>query len=191
MLSTEPRAIGASFIWMSRPTSNSLSAAACALAIRDGLVPPTINLLPQDLICPLHVQERLGGSVNLFNEMEPMDNGLPKVPKTSYLRFWEWRSAGSGNGNAIFMPGATVPRDIFVRYAAYLSDAVDNSPTISTPWYGQPIPMLRVSDILGYYVAAEFAFSRGSEQARAALIARGEKAAAPAPKTAPKPSAFE
>lgn len=128
---------------------------------------PVVNLLPQDCICPLRIEERLGGSINLFNEMTPCDNGIPKGPKTTYLRYWEWRSAGPGNGNAIFMPGATVPRDVYVRYAAFLPDAVANSPIINTPWYQQPIPMLRVSDILAYYIAAEFAYSRGSEQAKA------------------------
>jgi hypothetical protein len=129
--------------------------------------PPTVNLIPQDCICPLHIKERLGGTIQLFSPMVPCDNGLPGGPKTTYLRYWEWRSAGPGNGNAIFMPGATVPRDLWIRYAAFLPDAQDNLPLQLTPWYGQPIPILRVSDILAYYIAAEFAFSRGSDQARA------------------------
>ena len=129
--------------------------------------PPNVNLLPQDLICPLHVKERLGGSIQLFNPVWPCDNGLSGAPKTTYINEWEWRSAGPGNGNAIFMPGATVARDLWIRYASFLPDAVANSPLVSTPWYQQPIPMLRCSDILGDYIAAEFAFSRGSEQAKA------------------------
>jgi hypothetical protein len=128
---------------------------------------PNVNLLPQDLIVPLHVKERLGGTIQLFNEVFPCDNGLPLGPKTTYLRYWEWRSAGPGNGNAIFMPGATVPRDLYIRYASFLPDAVNNSPLSSTPWNQQPIPMLRCSDIVADYVAAEFANSRGSEQAKA------------------------
>jgi hypothetical protein len=127
--------------------------------------PPSINLLPQDLICPLHVWERLGGTIQLFNEVTPCDNGVPRGPKTTYLQYWEWRSAGPGNGNAIFFPGATVARDVMIRYASFLPDAVQSG---NTQWYQQPIPMLRVSDIVGDYVAAEFAFSRGSEQAKAA-----------------------
>ena len=128
---------------------------------------PTVSLLPQDLICPLHLKERLANSQQLFSPMWPCDNGIPLIPKTTYERYWEWRSAGLGNGNAIFMTGATVQRDIWLRYASYLPDAIDNSPLISTPWYLQMIPMLRVSDIVADYVAAEFAFSRGSEQAKA------------------------
>ncbi len=126
--------------------------------------PPSVNLLPQDLIIPLHVGERLGGTIQLFTEVIPCDNGVPKGPKTTLLRYWEWRSAGPGNGNAIFMPGATVARDIYVRYASLLAAAVTVGPT---QWYQQPIPILNVADVLGLYIAAQFAFSRGSEQAKA------------------------
>jgi hypothetical protein len=127
-------------------------------------VPPDVNLLPQDLICPLQVKERQGGTTQGFIEMLPCDNGLPMGPKTAYLRFWEWRSAGPGNGNAIFMPGATVTRDLYVRYASFLPDAVT---TGTVQWYQQNIPMLRCADILAFYIAAEFSYSRGSEQAKA------------------------
>jgi hypothetical protein len=130
--------------------------------------PPYVNLLPQDLIVPLHVEERLGGTTQLFTRMTACDNGVPRSPKTTNLRFWEWRSVGPGNGNGIWMPGATVTRDIFVRYASFLPDFKDNAPLPSTPWYEQPLPMLRVADILGFYIAAAFAFSRGSAEAKAA-----------------------
>jgi hypothetical protein len=131
-------------------------------------VPPNVNLLPQDCIIPLHVKERLGGTQQLFTDVLPCDNGVPMGPKTTLMRYWEWRSAGSGNGNAIFMPGATVTRDLYIRYASFLPDFANNSPLASTPWNLQPIPMLRVADILGFYIAAAFAFSRGSDQAKAA-----------------------
>ena len=129
-------------------------------------VPPNVSLLPADLICPLNLQERLGGSLNLFTPMTPCDDGLPLLPKTTLFRYWEWRSAGPGNGNAIFMPGATVARDIFLRYASFLPDFVNNWPIGATQWYGQPIPILRVADILGFYIAGAFTFSRGSAQAK-------------------------
>lgn len=130
--------------------------------------PPVVNVLPSDLIIPLRVEERLGGSLQLFSPMWPCDNGIPRGPKTTILRWWEWRSAGPGNGNAIFMPGATVTRDVLVRYASFLTDFVNNLPLTDTPWYQQPIPIVRCADILGCYIAAAFAFSRGSDQAKAA-----------------------
>jgi hypothetical protein len=123
---------------------------------------PTVNLLPQNVIIPLHVQERLGGTTQIFSPMAQCDNGLPGAPKTPCMRYWEWRSAGPGNGNAIFMPGATTKRDLWIRSATYLPDAVTVGPTF---WYLQKIPILRCADILGFYVAAKFALSRGSEQA--------------------------
>ena len=126
--------------------------------------PPAVNLLPSDCIIPLKIQERMGGTTQCFTPMSPVDNGLPGGPKTTYLRCWEWRSAGAGNGNAIFMPGATVTRDLWVRYASFLPDAATVGPTA---WYNQPIPIMRCADGLGYYIAAKFAVSRGTDQANA------------------------
>lgn len=139
---------------------------------------PTVNLLPQNLIIPLWVRERPGGTTQTFSDMVPCDNGLPGSPKTAYLRWWEWRSAGPGNGNAIFMQGATVTRDVWVRYASYLGDAVTNQ-YVAGAWYLQPIPILRCADALSFYIAARFANSRGSEQAMAAansFYAQGKQA---------------
>lgn len=135
--------------------------------------PPTVDVLPQSLICPLWVRERLGGSMQMFTNMDACDNGLPGGPKTTINRFWEWRNSGGPQspaplgGNAIFMPGATVSRDLWIRFASFIPDVVANSPLINTPWYQQPIPMFRCADALGFYIAAKFAFSRGSEQATA------------------------
>ena len=134
--------------------------------------PPTVQVLPQSLICPLWVRERLAGSMQLFSNMVACDNGLPGGPKTTFNRYWEWRG-GTGTpqvpsplgGNAIFMPGATVSRDLWIRFASYIPDAVDNFPIVDTPWYQQPISMFRCADALGFYIAAKFAFSRGSDQA--------------------------
>lgn len=129
--------------------------------------PPNVSVLPADLICPLHLFERLAGTIQLLQPMIPCDNGLPHGPKTTYLRYWEWRSSGSSNGPAIFFPGATVQRDILLRYASFLPDFANDSPAPGTPWYEQVIPMLRCADVLGFYIAAAFAYSRGSEQAKA------------------------
>lgn len=130
----------------------------------DGTSYYTTPLLPQDLIIPLHLKERMAGTAQIFTPMDPCDDGLPMGPKTAYLRCWEWRSAGPGNGNAIYMPGATVQKDIWLRYASFLPDAVTSGTVM---WYNQPIPMLQCADILAFYIAAEFAYSRGSEQAKA------------------------
>ena len=119
--------------------------------------PSTVSPLPQNLIQPLHLKERLAGTVQKLGAMDPCDNGLPMGPKTTYLRFWEWR------GSRIYMPGATVMRDLWVRYASFLPD-INTVGTVQ--WYNQPLPILRCADVLSYYIAAEFSYSRGSEQAK-------------------------
>lgn len=122
---------------------------------------PNVNLLPQDMIFPLWIRERLAGSSQLFTPMQPCDDGLPGGPKTTFLRYWEWRN------DALYMPGAIVPRDLWMRYASFVPDAIDNSPVANTPWYQQQLPFMRSADTIAFYVCAEFAFSRGSEQANA------------------------
>lgn len=130
--------------------------------------PPTVGVLPQNFMSPRWIRERLGGSQAVFTPMQPCDDGLPDGPKTTYLRTWEWRAGNDAFGNAqplsIWMPGATVPRDIKVRYAAYMADFVTVG---SLQWFQQPIPVYRSATAFGFYIAAEFAFSRGSEQANA------------------------
>lgn len=126
--------------------------------------PPAVNVLPQDLIIPLHLKERQGGTQQQFRDMVPCDNGLPLIPKTPWMKYWEWRSFGSSNGNAIWMPGANVARDLFIRYASFLLDALDDVPAAGA-WYTQKIPMLRVAPIVAYYVAAKFDESRGGANA--------------------------
>lgn len=137
---------------------------------------PAVNPLPQDLIIPIRLKERQGGTQQVFTDMVPCDNGLPLTPKSIFLRWWEWRSAGSGNGNAIWMPGASVQRDIFIRYASFLPDAQTTGVEPNqTFWYQQPIPMLRVAPIVGYYIAAKYDESRGGSNA-VAFLAKGKEA---------------
>lgn len=121
---------------------------------------PNVNLLPPDLICPIRCEERMAGTLSQFDYMEPCDNGVPRGQKTTYLRYWEWRNTG------IVMPGATVPRDLLIRYAQYLGDLTTTLDG-SVQWYQQPLPILRCADAMSYYIAAECAYSRGSEQAKA------------------------
>lgn len=133
-------------------------------------VPPVIGVLPSNLIQPLWCQERQAGTIQPFVPMQPCDDGIPDGPKVPWLRQWEWRIY------RIYMPGATTPRDLKIRFATYLPDAE----TIGvTPWYEQPIPILHSADVLSFYVVAEFAFSRGSEQAKAignSFLASGQQA---------------
>jgi hypothetical protein len=134
-------------------------------------MPPAIAVLPQNFMSPRWIRERLGGTTAVFTPMEPCDDGLPGGPKTTYMRTWQWQAGfdavGSQQPLSIWMPGATVPRDLWINFAAYLPDFQNNIPIATTPWYQQPIPLYRCADALGFYIAAAFAYSRGSIQANA------------------------
>jgi hypothetical protein len=125
-------------------------------------------VLPQDMILPLRLWERQAGTQNIFTPMFQSNDGLMDCPKTGWLRTYDWRE------DAIYMPGALIARDIRLRYAAYLADLETVG---SVQWYQQPVPMYRCRDSLAHYVCAEFAFSRGSNQAVAvgnSFLAQGQ-----------------
>jgi hypothetical protein len=146
-------------------------------------MPPTIAVLPQNFMRPTWIRERMGGSMSTFTRMEPCDDGLPGGPKSTFIRTWEFRSGFDSVGNqiamSIWMPGATVARDLWIRFSSYLPDFQDNYPLPSTPWYQQNIPIYRSADALAFYIAATFAYSRGSQQASQigdGLMAKGKEA---------------
>jgi hypothetical protein len=117
----------------------------------DGSSYYTSPVLPFDCIMPLRVWERPSNTQQQFSQMDPSNDGLADPRKTSYLGTWEWRQ------NAIYMPGANQLRDIRVRYASYLADIASSGTAL--------VPLIRCADALANYVAAEFAFSRGSPDA--------------------------
>ncbi len=110
-------------------------------------------VLPFDCILPLRIWERQSGTQNQFTQVNPANDGLPDNVKTQFLGLWEWRQ------NAIYMPGALIARDLRVRYASYLADIASSGTAL--------VPIIRCADALANYVAAEFAFSRGSADANA------------------------
>lgn len=115
---------------------------------------PTVAL-PQDLILPWFLWERQSGVEALFCEMCQWLDGMPNTPLAfGFNRIWDWRN------DAIYMPGANLTTDIRMRYAAYLGDFVDTGSPV-TPWYEQPVPIMRSLDPLAWYIASEFANSRG------------------------------
>ena len=108
-------------------------------------------VLPFDCILPLRVWERQTSTQSRFVEMQPANDGLPDNVKTNYNGIWEWRQ------NAIYIPGGLLSVDMRIRYASYLAD-IASSGTAT-------VPIIRCADALAHYVAAEFAFSRGSAEA--------------------------
>lgn len=123
---------------------------------------------PNTLIRPYQLWERISGSEALLTEMDEVKNGLPSVPKGVWNRQWDWRD------DALYMIGATGATDVRVRYAQYFPDFADNSPTASTPWFNQPLPILRCIDAFADYICREFCIARQDPDAAAMFQASAE-----------------
>ena len=125
----------------------------------DGSAVQASPVLPQSLIRPYDLWERAYGSAALMTEMDYVINGLPKVPKLQWNRQWEWRD------DVLYMPGAIVATDILMRYAQQFLDFVDVGATAglyqtaNTPWFAQPVPIMRCVDAFADYVCREFAIA--------------------------------
>jgi hypothetical protein len=94
-------------------------------------------------------------------------------------------------GTRFLVPATAIDADrATARYKA-LADvhAAEEAALNSPAWIDQDHGVVRLPVDLAIQLAAQK--WQNPEQARADLIARGVKAAAPLPKTAPKPSAFE
>ena len=136
-----------------------------------GGLDPTIYL-PSDFDHPLKMSERWTGQNGEFVPMTKFLDELPMVQKTSAMRFWEWRSS------AIYSIGSQVAEDLRIRYAKYFQDFADVG---TTRWLNQPIPIVRGSDALAWFICAEFATSMigsndSAADAAASFRAQGEGA---------------
>lgn len=104
-------------------------------------------LLPQDLIIPIRLWERQTGTLQTFIPMLPVNDGLPTIPQTARLRWWEWRN------DTLYMIGALQLNDIRMRYLSYLPKLV--GPT-------DPVKIFRSVNAMAFLTAAAFAAARGS-----------------------------
>lgn len=143
----------------------------------DGVTLSGTPALPQDFIEPLEVQERVSDDVNptSFLDMDNIVGTIPAIPKLDWNGLWQWRQ------NAVYMPGANTLADIRIRYAAYFPDFADTGDTTSatafTPWFSQPIPIMRSFDAMVSYVCAEAEKARGNKDAAMAYTADGDASA--------------
>ena len=100
----------------------SLQASLSWSGYSDGVTSYTGIVLPQTLIKPTKLMERLSASApntNLFWDMSGPEQGVYRVPpltKDFRNRIWVW------NNDAIWMPGATGLVDLRVDYASLLPD---------------------------------------------------------------------
>jgi hypothetical protein len=111
--------------------------------------------LPQDFCAPLKVRERISGTNSPFMPMMCGLDGLTSwYIRNSLNRMWEWRD------DALYLLGATGLTDLNLRYIKYLPDIVDSG---ELPWYYIPVPIMRCSDALAWYIAVEVTSARGPE----------------------------
>jgi len=125
--------------------------------------------LPQDLILPMRLWQRVTGQNAEFSPIPQWLDGLFSMPATPYNQCWEWR------GDAIYFTGANSALDIRVRYANFIGDFIEAN---GLPWYQQTVPVSRALDPLSLYVCSEVASSRPDlEMDTAAFYAAGLAAA--------------
>ena len=111
--------------------------------------------LPPDLLQPLQLWERQGGSVQSYTDMQEKQGGFGPWAGSGPYRFWEFRE------NAIYMPASTYSNELRIRGIPALPLLGPNDET-QPP---QRIPLARAGEALAYMVAAEFAEIRNSANA--------------------------
>lgn len=153
----------------------------------DGATDYPLVVLPQNLIKPTKLAERLTGpepNINLFWDMSGPEQGVTRVPsitKDYRNRIWVWNSDSAGN-EYIIMPGATGLIDLRVDYASYLADFTGTGDSFPGD---QVVPIMRCTDALAWFIAYVFSFARNdpaaisgfalNEARRAAAIIAGSK----------------
>ena len=136
----------------------------------DGSTTVSSPVLPQTLIEPAVVQERVSGQTipGQFFEMDLIRGPIPSVTKAYNNRFWQWRD------DILYLGGATQNFDLMIEFLSYLPDFADNSPTASTPWFNQPVQIMRSQDALSSYICAEFMMALKNAAGAAAYAAAAE-----------------
>lgn len=156
------------FVIPSLPTVNSedtsIQVSLSWTGYNDGVNPFPAFVLPQDLIRPLKLSERpsdASPNINAFIDMDGPEQGIvriPSIPKQQWNGLWVWDT------DQITMPGALALTDLRISYAAYLADFADTGDVTTatgfTPWFEQPVPIMRALDPLANYVLAEIERAR-------------------------------
>lgn len=110
-------------------------------------------VLPQNMITPLRLWERLTGSNNDFVPMRQVADGLASTWQGNDLNSWEWRT------DQIVMPGALTTRDIRLRCTIVFTPIAQGT-DLSTVQIGVQASV----EQLAWLVAYKYALARGSVQ---------------------------
>jgi hypothetical protein len=130
--------------------------------------PPYVSVLPQNMILPLKVSERITGTQSRFSPMAMDKDSLVETRKGVYNGHWLWEN------NTLYMPGSVYSMDLRMELAIYLPDFV-TSPDGSILWSARPVPIMRAKTALAYFVANEIDSSRNEPSG--AFLAPAQQAA--------------
>lgn len=123
-------------------------------------------VLPDDLLSPLVLKERVSGQNAQFVPMQLALDGIPSFVKQNYSRVWEWRD------DAIYMPGSMSIMDIQVLYVKRLPDFAD---VASTRWFTQQVQIANGLDSFAWFICSEIC--RDTPDVQQAFQLLGENAA--------------
>jgi hypothetical protein len=130
-----------------------------------GAVFPVVDVLPQNMILPLWIGERITGSQSRFNKMGMANDHLPFVQKGPYNTWWLWEN------QALYMPGSIYSMDLRMELAIYIPDFETVG---SVEWFQQPVPP-RWKTALAYYICDEVVQAR--EDLAGTFTTKAEEAA--------------
>ena len=132
--------------------------------------PPTVDVLPQNMILPLRVGERVTGNQSKFFPMQMAKDWLPEPRKGPYNGWWLWEN------DQLYMPGSIYSMDLKMELAVYLPDFLTTgiSPT-QVFWYQQPVPIVRGKTALAYFICDEVVQAR--EDLAGTFTAKAQNAA--------------
>ena len=118
--------------------------------------------LPADLIYPMQMWERQTGTSNLpFGPMRESTGALRSRLQVQWLGEWEWRTDG------IWMPGATLPRDVRLRYISTYPDLAFPNVNFNTTY----VPILDSQDAIADKISVVYARRLGGTALADAMMA--------------------
>jgi len=103
-----------------------------------------LGLLPNDMLEPQKLEERLSGTTDMFMDMIPRQ-WEPDILPTDALRYWSYREED------IFFVGATTNRDVMISYIKRLINITDENSVIGVN-NSQTFMINRIAALTARYV---------------------------------------
>jgi hypothetical protein len=111
------------------------------VTVPDGTTSLTLSTTPalnSNFICPIELEEKIGGTTGRYIPMTKDERLLPDIDQTSLLRWWNWR------GQELLLVGATRDVDVRISYEKELT-----APSLMT----DTIPIIGAVSALAYGTA--------------------------------------